>query len=91
MIFRNRLQPIDWCAIYAIRTRRHFDARRAAEGRTLPATFTRTTCNAYSACRREKIARRGQQMSAEIGWFFAVLAVVVLVVALLTGRSPTTP
>ena len=27
-------------------------------------------------------------LSAEIGWFFAVLAVVILVVALLTGRGP---
>ena len=27
-------------------------------------------------------------MSAEIGWFFAVLAVIFLAVALLTGRPP---
>lgn len=27
-------------------------------------------------------------MSAEIGWLFAVLAVILLVVALLTGHSP---
>ena len=30
-------------------------------------------------------------LSAEIGWFFAVLAVVILVVALLTGRGPAGP
>jgi uncharacterized membrane protein YtjA (UPF0391 family) len=29
-------------------------------------------------------------LSAEIGWFFAVLAVVFLVVALLSGHGPTT-
>jgi len=29
-------------------------------------------------------------MSAQIGWLFAVLAVVLLAVALLTGRGPTT-
>ena len=29
-------------------------------------------------------------MSAEIGWLFAVMAVVFLVVALLTGGGPTT-
>ena len=28
-------------------------------------------------------------LSAEIGWLFAVLAVVFLVVALLSGRGPT--
>ncbi|MBP1687592.1 MAG: hypothetical protein H6Q33_3735 [Deltaproteobacteria bacterium] len=28
-------------------------------------------------------------MSAQIGWLFAVLAVVVLAVALLSGRGPT--
>jgi len=30
-------------------------------------------------------------LSANIGWLFAVLAVVFLVVAVLTGRSPTVP
>lgn len=28
-------------------------------------------------------------LSAEIGWLFAVLAVVILAVALITGRGPT--
>jgi len=28
-------------------------------------------------------------LSAEIGWFFAVLSIVFLVVALLSGRGPT--
>jgi uncharacterized membrane protein YtjA (UPF0391 family) len=28
-------------------------------------------------------------LSAEIGWIFAVLAVVILVFAMLTGRGPT--
>jgi len=28
-------------------------------------------------------------MSAEIGWLFAVLAVVILALGLLTGRGPT--
>lgn len=28
-------------------------------------------------------------MSAEIGWIFAVLSVVILAVALLSGRGPT--
>ncbi len=30
-------------------------------------------------------------LSAEIGWLFAVLAVILLVVALLTGGPPYTP
>ena len=30
-------------------------------------------------------------LSAEIGWLFAVLAVILLVVAILAGRAPHTP
>jgi len=30
-------------------------------------------------------------LSAEIGWLFAVLAVVLLVIALLSGRGPISP
>jgi len=30
-------------------------------------------------------------MSAEIGWFFAVLSIVFLIVALLSGRGPVVP
>ena len=30
-------------------------------------------------------------MSAEIGWFFAVLSIVFLVIALLGGRGPVVP